>query len=82
MGLETQKSDIRCQWDPERDIWGNHLDYRSIQLGLRGQAVIDYVSDWIVHIEDITNYVKQLDDLRHRGIDITDRIPNEKVYYL
>lgn len=79
---KIQSSDIRCQWDPERDIWGNPLNYRSIQLGLRGQAVIDYVSDWIVHIEDITDFVKELDVLRHRGVDITDRLPNEKVYYL
>lgn len=28
-------SDIRLQWDPERDIHGNPLNYRSLQLGLR-----------------------------------------------
>lgn len=32
------KSDIRCQWDPERDIHGAPLEYHSIQLGLRGRA--------------------------------------------
>lgn len=79
---KIQNSDIRCQWDPERDVWGNPLDYRSIQLGLRGQAVIDYVNDWIVRIEDITDFVKELDDLRHSGVDITDKLPNEKVYRL
>ena len=78
--LKIQKSDIRCQWDPERDIWGNPLNYRSIQLGLRGQAVIDYVNDWIVRIEDVTGYVKELDTLRREGVDITDRLPNEIVY--
>lgn len=78
--LKIKNSDIRCQWDPERDIWGNPLDYRSIQLGLRGQAVVDYVNDWIVHISDITDYVKELDALRCKGIDITDKIPAEKVY--
>lgn len=35
-------SDIRLQWDPERDIHGNPLNYRSLQLGLRGEAVRKY----------------------------------------
>lgn len=73
-------SDIRCQWDPERDIWGNALEYRSIQLGLRGAAVKEYVNNWILSIKDITEYVKELDKLRIEGIDIIDRLPQEKVY--
>lgn len=57
-----QNSDIRCQWDPERDVFGNPLNYRSIQLGLRGDAVINFVNEWIVSIKDITDYVKGLDE--------------------
>ena len=76
----VQNSDIRCQWDPERDIWGNPLEYRSIQLGLRGQAVESYVKDWIVGIEDITDYVKELDAMRKAGMDIMDRLPKEQIY--
>lgn len=75
-----QSSDIRCQWDPERDIWGNPLDYRSIQLGLRGQAVVNYVNDWIVSIEDITEYVRELDVMRRIGTDITEKLPKERIY--
>lgn len=75
-------SDIRCQWDPEKDIYGNSLAYRSIQLGLRGQAVNDYVHDWIVQISDITDYVKELLQARNSGMDITDRLPQEKPYPL
>lgn len=79
---KIQDSDIRCQWDPERDIWGNALDYRSIQLGLRGQAVKNYVNDWIVSIEDITDYVKELDVKREAGADIIGELPDEKIYLL
>ena len=75
-----QSSDIRCQWDPERDIWGNPLDYRSIQLGLRGQAVVHYVNDWIVSIEDITEYVRELEEKRNNGMDITQFLPAERIY--
>ena len=74
------ESDIRVQWDPEKDIFGNSLPYRSIQLGLRGKAVRDYVSDWIVHIEDITDYVRELYSKRNNGEDITGLLPKESIY--
>ncbi|MBO7473547.1 MAG: DUF4291 family protein, partial [Ruminococcus sp.] len=69
-------------WDPEKDIEGNNLPYRSIQLGIRNNAVKEYVNDWIVHIEDITPYVKELNISRRKGIDITSFLPNEQVYPL
>lgn len=73
-------SDIRVQWDPEKDVFGNSLPYRSIQLGLRGQAVRDYVHDWIVNITDITEFVKELNKMLKSGEDISDLIPKENVY--
>lgn len=76
------KSDIRCQWDPERDINGHPLKYRSIQLGLRGSAVYQYVNEWIVNISDITDYVMDLNDKRKGGIDIKPLLPEEKVYQI
>lgn len=75
-----RRSEIRCQWDPERDLSGNPLEYRSIQLGLRGQAVYSYVNDWIVSLEDITDYVKELNQKRKIGVDISPLLPHEKVY--
>ena len=75
-----KKSDIRCQWDPERDLYGQPLGYRSIQLGLRGEAVRKYVNEWIVNITDITDYVKQLRVQKSTGIDISSLLLKEKVY--
>lgn len=77
---QVKSSDIRCQWDPERDFHGNPLEYRSIQLGLRGKAVYSYVHDWIVHIEDITDYVTDLYERRKQGEDINLLLPKEQVY--
>lgn len=73
-------SDIRCQWDPERDIYGNPLPYRSIQLGIRGKAVEQYVEGWIVKIEDITDYVRELNEKKRQGIDIMELLPKEISY--
>lgn len=79
---QIKQSDIRCQWDPERDIWGNPLDYRSIQLGLRGNALYQYVNDWIVAIEDITEYVRMLDEKKANGENILEELPKEKIYLI
>jgi len=76
----VRNSDIRVQWDPERDIQGNPLPYRSLQLGLRGEAVKNYVNDWIVDITDITDYVIELKNMICNGKDIADYLPDEKVY--
>lgn len=77
---QVKESDVRVQWDPEKDIDGNNLPYRSLQLGLRGNAVNEYVHDWIVKVTDITDYVNELNALRNNNVDITDRLPKEIVY--
>ena len=79
---QINQSEIRCQWDPERDLLGNPLEYRSIQLGLRGQAVHSYVHDWIIKLEDITDYVKELSAKKNSGADIRSLLPQEKVYHI
>ena len=76
----VKESDVRVQWDPEKDIDGNNLPYRSLQLGLRGDAVKEYVHDWIVKVTDITDYVNELNALRINNGDISDRLPKEMVY--
>ena len=77
---KIKRSDIRCQWDPERDLSGNPLGYRSIQLGLRGDAVRKYVYEWIVNITDITDYVKELNEKKNMGLDISSLLPEERIY--
>lgn len=52
-----KESEIRCQWDPERDIYGNPQDRRTIQLGLKGNMVGNYVNNWITNISEITETV-------------------------
>ncbi|HIY21567.1 MAG TPA: DUF4291 domain-containing protein [Candidatus Flavonifractor merdigallinarum] len=75
-----QTSQVRCQWDPERTPDGSPLPYRSLQLGLRGEAVSHYVDDWIVRLSDITDYVKDLNQKRRSGVDIRPELPPERDY--
>ncbi|MBS7531578.1 DUF4291 domain-containing protein [Hazenella sp. IB182353] len=51
------KSDVRLQWDPDHDPLGNKVERRAIQLGLRGDTLMKYSDEWIVQIEDISDFV-------------------------
>ena len=73
-------SDVRCQWDPERDIHGNPLERRSIQLGLRGLTVRRYVNDWIVKITDYTQTVMELREKIYNRTFDDRRLPVETEY--
>lgn len=79
---QIRRSEIRCQWDPERDIFGNPLENRTIQLGLRGEVVRKYVEEWIAGITDISDYVRELGDMISRKEDISALLPHEIPYII
>ena len=54
---KLENSEVRCQWDPDRDIYGNPIGRRAIQLGIKGETVKKYINEWIVNITDITEEV-------------------------
>jgi len=53
-----KRSPARIQWDPERTLQLQPLDWRAIQIGLEGQAVHAYVDTWIQRIEDVTDLAR------------------------
>ncbi len=55
-----QASLVRVQWDPERDLHLEPLPWRSLQVGLSGSVVTQYLHDWIVSIDDITERAQLL----------------------
>jgi hypothetical protein len=60
---KLHNSPVRIQWDPEKDINLNPQPLKSIQIGLSGTAVEQYINNWIVEVEDITETctaIKQL----------------------
>jgi hypothetical protein len=57
---QLHSSPARVQWDPERSLQLESLPYRSLQLGLSGEAVDRYVDDWIVSISDVTSLAQQI----------------------
>jgi hypothetical protein len=76
------KTPIRVQWDPERDLYHNSLPERTIQIGIGGFAVEKYVNECIQQISDITELAHRIKALVDRG-DIESAkslLPDEKPY--
>ena len=57
---QLRASPARVQWDPERDLRLNPLPYRSLQLGLAGEATARYADEWIVGIRDVTPLAREV----------------------
>ncbi|MDF5754573.1 DUF4291 domain-containing protein [Spongiactinospora sp. TRM90649] len=81
-GKRPREHPVRIQWDPERDPHHNPLPYRSIQIGLSGEAVTRYVDEWTVAITDLTDRVHGIHQALRDGHDITDMLPGERRYPL
>jgi len=87
--LEIKK--VRLQWDPDHDPFGNKVDRRAIQLGLKDDVLEKFSTEQIECIMDITEFVNEqkrhidenrLDKLlipKERVINFDDRILNLKL---
>jgi hypothetical protein len=73
---------VRIQWDPERDIHLAPLPYRSLQVGLSGEAVRRYIGEWIVAIADITDVAHRIHARLEAGrvADAEKLLPQERSY--
>ncbi|KAF2678417.1 hypothetical protein K458DRAFT_423113 [Lentithecium fluviatile CBS 122367] len=56
---ESKRASVRVQWDPERTVRLEKLPYRSIQIGIPGALVQEFMSG-IVRIEDVTETAREL----------------------
>ncbi len=52
-------SEVRLQWDPDHDPYGNSQERRAIQLGMKDAVLKAFCTEMIVKIEDITPFVKE-----------------------
>lgn len=66
--------------DPEKDILLNPLPYRSIQIGISGIAVEQYLNEWIVQIDDITPLCMEVHNfvLNSKIEEVKVKLPEEK----
>lgn len=75
-----KRSAVRLQWDPDHDPAGTKVERRAIQLGMRGPILEQYARDWLLGIEDISEFVHT----QHQHILLGDYsqlvTPRETVY--
>ncbi len=71
-------SNGRLQWDPDHSPTEGKLARKAIQLGLRGDVLALYAREWIIWVEDISEFVRE----QHQSLGDFDKliVPNETIY--
>ncbi|MER7515959.1 DUF4291 domain-containing protein [Streptomyces sp. NPDC126499] len=79
---ELKRSPARVQWDPERDLHLRPLSYRSLQLGLAGEASRRYADEWTVGIREVTPLAREIHGLVREGRlpEAEALLPEERPY--
>jgi hypothetical protein len=73
-------SDVRLQWDPDHGPSGAPLERRAVQLGLRGDVLRSYSKEWILGIEDISDFCREQHARWKEGGDGALVTPREAPY--
>ena len=74
------ESDVRLQWDPDHDPTGRPEERRAIQLGLRGEFLRRYAREWILDIEDVSDFVAEQRANLQAGREHQLVTPREEAY--
>ncbi|MCQ9641077.1 DUF4291 domain-containing protein [Chryseobacterium sp. WG14] len=56
---QVKESSVRLQWDPDHDPFGNKLERRAIQIGLRNEHIHSFAKEDIILIENISDFVQK-----------------------
>ena len=75
---------VRIQWDPERNIFLEKLNYRSIQIGLKDISIQNYINNWIVSIRDITTKIQFMHSkiIENKINEVEKMLPIENIFPL
>ena len=73
-------SDVRLQWDPDHGPTGEPVERRAVQLGLRGETLRRYATEWPTRIEDVSPFVAAQRAALVAGGPAAVVLPVERVY--
>ncbi|RGB39499.1 hypothetical protein C1646_650608 [Rhizophagus diaphanus] len=77
-----KSSEVRVQWDPDHNLLGEKIQRRAIQLGMKGDILKKYSDEYIISIEDITEFVnEQYELIKMNKLDQV-MTPVEQIYDL
>ncbi|KAK6079764.1 integral membrane protein [Seiridium cupressi] len=71
-GSSTGGAEVKVQWDPERTARLGRLDYRSIQIGIRGSLRTEWVEKCIVEVQDVTERARALKVVLDENPEVSD----------
>lgn len=74
------RSEVRYQWDPDRDLSLRPLERRALQLGIRGTMVQNYVNSWILDLEDVTHLAHSIRVAVENKQKDMPNVPEEVLY--
>jgi hypothetical protein len=72
-------SEVRHQWDPDRDLHGYKLERRAIQIGISGTILRRYVEEWIIGLEEVTALARAIQTAIDENQPLPD-VPTETAY--
>ncbi|CAB4493346.1 hypothetical protein RhiirA5_312397, partial [Rhizophagus irregularis] len=79
---KLKSSEVRVQWDPDHNLLGKKIQRRAIQLGMKGDILKKYSDEYIISIEDITEFVnEQYELIKMNKLDQV-MTPVEQIYDL
>lgn len=73
------RTTVRHQWDPDRDLRGRPTGERAIQIGLSGEAVLFYADQALVALEDVTPLARSIAEAIARRRPLPE-VPEERPY--
>ncbi|MBA2395487.1 MAG: DUF4291 domain-containing protein [Ktedonobacteraceae bacterium] len=76
----VEQSEVRLQCDPDHDPSGAKVERRAIQIGMRGSILARYAREWILDIEDISEFVHEQRELVRLQNYAQLATPHEMVY--
>ncbi len=79
---QLDASNVRLQWDSDHDIYGEDLERRAIQIGIKGEQIANYAKEDVLAIVDISSFVATQYDLIQEGKIDELLVPEEKPLWL
>lgn len=77
---ELARKEVRLQWDPDHDPFGNKQNRRAVQLGMKGKTLEIFCKEKILKIEDLTPFVKEQKMNLDNDLLSNLMVPEEKVF--
>lgn len=71
---------VQWRWETYHDLRGDKSDRKAVKIGLSGEMLQRFNNEWILEIQNVTEYVKQQQSLVKEDKIKQVLLPRERVY--